>query len=209
MSDKAYSSTVATFLAEASQWITNPCSIDIRFAARRVSAGSGWEILAAHIGIVPFPLVNSENFEFSLEVGDFWFGQEQLHDVPASIAQRIIQDACEGSVALYSKVITMGAAVKGYSRANLGDEWFVSYLGLLVNTYPQPDDRPKVTPALEDELRRSSPPFDGLSDLLTWLNLANDFNDQGQARLRINIAAPADVVVDQTRVTNGQVHVTV
>lgn len=209
MSDNSYSSTVTTFLADASQWITASCSIDIRFAARRTSSESGWEILAAHIGIVPFPLVNSENFEFSLEVGDFWFGQEQLHDVPASIAQEIIKDACEGSVALYSKVITMRGSEKGYSRANLGDEWFVSYLGLLVSTYPQSDDLPKVTPALENELRRSSPPFDGLSDLLTWLNLANDFDDQGQTRLRINIAAPADVVVDQTRVTNGQLHVTV
>lgn len=209
MTEKIYPQTVTTFLADASQWITDPCSIDIRFAARKVEAGGGWEILTAHIAIVPFPLVNSKNYEFSLEIGDFWFGQEQLHDVPVTLAQKLIQDACDGTIPVYGKSIATGPANKNYSRANLGDEWYVSHAGLLIIAYPQPIGRPRVTSAIDDELRRSSPPFDGLQDLLNWLSLANDFNDEGQIRLRINLAAPADVAMDRTKVENGKVQVTV
>lgn len=209
MSLSPYQVILKTFLEDASKWVTEPCSLDIRFGARKLKAGDNYEIVAAHLAVVPFPLSDSQTFEFSIEVGDFWFGHERLHDVPASVALQIIKDACDGRLSLYSKVISVSSTDKHYTRANLGDEWFVSHAGLLLTTYPQSAGRPRVTSEVHDELRRSSTPFDGLPDLLNWLDLANDFNDEGPTKLRINIAAPADIATDKTKVVNGEVHLTV
>jgi hypothetical protein len=200
---------VTSFLEDASKWVTDPCDIDIRYVARRGRPG-GHEIVAAAISVVPFPLKNSEDFEFFLEEGDFWFGQAQMHEVPVDTANSIIRGVCNGTISARGKEMKLRASEINFRRDNLGNEWHVSHAGLSLESALIPCEiDPAVIRALNEVLRRSIPPFDGLEDLLSWLALKDDFSSQGNSRLRIHIAAPADMATDRTKVEGGKVHVTI
>jgi hypothetical protein len=72
-----------------------------------------------------------------------------------------------------------------------------------------PDPAPIDYAALNHALRHASPPFDGLEDLLNWLDLRTDFDASSESKLRLHVATPADVSLDDTSVENGVLNLTI
>ncbi|WP_196240342.1 hypothetical protein [Dyella choica] len=204
------SDPLLSFADDASEWITNPCDIDIRFAARKSSNGE-YEILAAQVVVGPFPFPPSSDFNFQIEIGNFWFGQLRQHNVAFAVANAILQEAYNGVLAVFGKLLKFRQGQRNYYRSNKGSEWQVLHAGLLIQS-PVSHDRPDASEwqQLDNDLRMTSPPFDGLEDLLYYLEMKDDFSDDGStSRLRINIFAPVGISIDNTKVEEGKIQVAI
>lgn len=195
----------------ASKWITNPCSVDIRFVAEKTDSQETFQVILARVSFYPFHLKNKEEFSFEINAGDFWFGQQQFTDVAAETAISMLREAADGKVAVYGKALRLSDMSIGFpQRVAAPNEW-LNTLGLRVRTSISQNDallRRDENQSLDDALRRASPPFDGMSDLCNWLNFPNLLQSQIPGTIEIHVDTPIDVVFEQSSVADGRVNVT-
>ena len=160
------------FLRAAKDWICDSCSIDIRYVAKR--SDEGVHLLAASISV--FPLLLTGDFNFSLDSGEILAGQVQLSRQKREDVLKIVNSAAEGLVEISGHVFALLSKRKYdyFSDLIYGDRWF-SELHLQVNGNQDFSIQLSHIDAckIDNALRQSNPPFDGLSDLTTWLGLKN------------------------------------
>lgn len=61
--------------------------------------------------------------------------------------------------------------------------------------------------ALDNELRASSPPFDGLTDLMAWLDLNAASLNGNPSAITSRVAPPVDLIFDRCKVTSDELTV--
>ncbi|MEL4893812.1 hypothetical protein PQU63_20480 [Xanthomonas protegens] len=197
-------SIVDSYLSEALPWITGRSTVDIRFLARRVAEG-GYQTLAVHFDVIPSPQDDNDAFNFSLDMGDVWLGQWRDSGVDSSVAIQLLKGAAKGVVEVYGRKIFIPSDFSPvFSRFQGESEWYVGGLGFLMQGSCAAHEVQDFNLALLDnELRRASPPFDGIEDALHWLGLKEDFGFSTFGRLRVRVAPPADLLLNETFIENG------
>ncbi|WP_266182143.1 hypothetical protein [Dyella humicola] len=197
------------FLGDAKKWIVGECSIDLRFVARKSSTPDTYEIVHASLAVLPLPDQRSKDLDFELEANGFWFGQQHADGLSAQEAINIVADACAGFVVAYGRHLKLTGYGRNFRALPVDNEWVASTLGISIGSQAPWGHREDVSLLeVNETLRRSSPPFDGLEDILSWLALQADLGSEDR-KLNLIVHAPVNVRADKTKVEDGAVHLTV
>jgi hypothetical protein len=87
------------------------------------------------------------------------------------------------------------------------DRWFSDlHLQLIGDRAPLPT--PLDIASIDNELRRSNPPFDGLTDVAAWLGLNHPRSDHMQPSIGIRISPPVDLIFPPSRLADDRLHLT-
>lgn len=178
------------FLQQASEWICDSYSIAVTYLA--TSQGKDSFVLDASLVAFPFPLNKPDSF--SVKAGTLLAGQRFFQSLPKKMALKWIADATSGHLNLPDLKLRLqtGSSAEFYSNTPDKDTWF-SDLHLQVSGS-------KLNPAAHSEsiqnehaLRCAQPPFDGIADLGSLLQLS-DQRVNGQApRISIRVLPPVDM----------------
>ncbi len=186
----------------------NSYSVDIRFISRAADDGS-MRILAASISL--FPLPAPQDLSFQREVGDLFVGQWQNTVQAKQTLLRIVEQAISGVIMIEGRELRLVAAQQPFSYSSemaLHNRWFNDlHLKVIGDRYPL---QSAITlAALDDALRGSSLPFDGMEDLAGWFGLPSPFLAPEPPTITIRIAPPADLMLIDCELSNNRLALTV
>jgi hypothetical protein len=183
------------FLRAAEDWICDTYSIDIRYVARRNNEGI--YLLAASVYLYPLPFTDSTSFNFKLETDEILGGQVQISDQKKEDVLKLIKNAAAGLLEVSGCIFAlMSKRIYGYhSDMIYGDRWF-SDLHLQVNGNQDSSIQLSHIDSckIDNALRQSTPPFDGLSELTTWLGLKNPLQSHEPQSISIHVGPPVDLI---------------
>lgn len=185
------------FLKAAEDWACDSYSIDIRYVARK-SGGKSY-LLGAAIGLSPLPPTASMGF--SLETNDIQAGQIQLANQNKQVLFDVLKKAAEGKLEVSGLSFELFCDREYGYHSDLvsGEKWF-SELKLYVNGARNDAFSLSHIDAckIDDALRQSSPPFDGLSDLAGWLGLSTPLHSHESPVITISVFPPVDLIISES-----------
>ena len=175
------------FLKTAESWLCDGYHLDVRYLC--VRDGAKDQLFGASIAVNPLP--PKATVEFRLQTAQVAAGQIQL---PAGQGlMGFLKDACVGRVVAdaFCARFDNHLPVDYYSDNSDPNRPGVD-LHLRVTTEHQLSFLPGEIFDIDTELRRTNPPFDGLSDLCGWLGLQNPGSSGRQSTIDIRINPPVD-----------------
>lgn len=193
------------FFEFASQWLCDSYSLGINYLA--TPDQDRLKIISAALFVYPLPLEHSSNF--AIEAGNLLAGQEIFPSLTkADILQRL-EKAAVGELEVNGLQLHLEAATSldYYSEVPHPDTWF-SDIHLQISGS-------KLTPAPlldsifnDNELRRANPPFDGIEDLCSWLQLTDVRIIGREPTISLRISPPVDIIFDESEVRANSVQLT-
>lgn len=193
------------FLKEASQWICKQYSFDIRFFA--VKENDSYVIQTCAVVLRSLPLIHDNSF--CLEADSFVIGQLQKNDMSKEQLVDFVEGCSYGQINVYDKelVLMPDSSLRYYSEMLHDDKWFYN-LHLKISGHntrlPQQNELRKI----DNELRSSTPPFDGLNDALGWLDLGSSyFLGSRSSEINIWIYPPVDLILQNCSLINDSLTV--
>jgi hypothetical protein len=183
------------FLEPAQDWVCDGYSADIRFLAG--VAGETAEIWDASIFLAPLP--PARNVSFSSDLNGFMLGQVQQITRRKSELLGVIENAIEGQIQLSNRKLVLPRNLPGdfYSEIAHRDRWF-SDLHLQVIGMRRPPPSALELASIDNALRKSMPPFDGLSDAAGWLDLAAPASNGQSPSISIRVLPPVDLILEKS-----------
>lgn len=194
-----------TFLHAADAWICEGYSIDIRYLADIRDDGA--QILDASIALNPLPPKN--DLSFQIESSTFAVGQIQRLAQSKKSLIRLLTLATTGKLELPSRVLSLlyGEAYEFRSEMSHRERWF-SELHLLVMGSLRPAPSTTVLANIDNLLRGSQPPFDGLSDAARWLGLSAPGISSYPRSIAIRVGPPVDMIFDECALSDDHLTLT-
>jgi len=194
------------FLQSSKEWVCNQYSLGIHFIAT-VSETSN-QIISALIFLHPRPpeLID----EFTLRVGNVVAGRYLNSTLSSDEIFRFIEEACNGLIALPELTIRLGgdSNFDYYSEIPLKGSGFFE-LNLLISGDKLTPESNAHNALLDEKLRLADPPFDGLSDLCSWLGLSDARTNAQSSGIKVRIGPPADISFEGTSVQNNYLKATI
>ena len=185
---------VQTFLEAAESWVCDGYSLDIRYIAD--TDGAEKRIFSAMITLNPLP--TKIDLGFQIECSRFSIGQiQRLRESKKSLL-RMLTKATTGTLELPNEQCMLQAVQSHdfYSEMNQRERWF-SELHLQVIG----SDRPAILTTelvnLDNKLRLSNPPFDGLADAASWLGLNPPGTTRVLPSIDMRVGPPVDLIFDR------------
>lgn len=181
------------FLSAAAAWFCDDYALDIRYIARPTQSGP--VIVSATISMNP--LQSAVDNSFSISTENILAGQAQQFPVSKAELDSIVNGAAEGRISLpNASLLLPGNSPFDYcSEMVRRDRWF-SELHLQIgggrNAMPSPESLAKI----DNDLRSSNPPFDGLADLAGWLGIDLVALNGGTPTITVRVGPPVDLIFD-------------
>ncbi|WP_382323876.1 hypothetical protein ACFJGX_21640 [Hydrogenophaga sp. UC242_50] len=196
---------IDVFTRSADSWICDDYNIDIRYLANADAQGAC--LLDAHITLNPLP--GKRGFGFHFEGAGHFLGHLQPGRLKKKALTEILSDAVRGRVSLSGRSMQLAVdrSLDYYSEMMNRDRWFsdlhlqVSGTGL---SSPSSIDMVEV----DNKLRASTPPFDGLSDALAWLGLRSPEATSRQPAIAVRVGPPVDLIFDQCVLSQDRLKLT-
>lgn len=193
------------FMEEASQWVCDGYGLDVRFYS--IKEDGEYAIQACSIGLNPLPL--SVDNSFFIETETFAIGQLQKNDMHKEELASFIESCVDGTLPIYDKNMSLipDSSLRYYSEMTHSDRWFHN---LHLKVYGQNVTIPKQHQLrnIENELRSSSPAFDGLYDALNWLGIGDrSFLGSRSSELNIWINPPVDIFFEECSLIDDELTV--
>ena len=202
MSDEA----LQLFLDSANAWICDGYSLDIRYLAD--SNANDARIWDAQIQLNPLP----PDRDHQLRIGSdkFRAGQIQLYPQSKASLLQVLSDAAAGSIPLAGCRLSLAKeqSISYYSEMSHRDRWF-SPLHLLVAGSSRVVPTSIELVGIDNVLRGSNPPFDGLSDIANWLGLRVPGTSSNAPSIVLQVGPPADLITDKCVLKNDQLILTI
>lgn len=193
------------FLQAADDWVCDSYSIDIRYVARKDGNQSYlWE---ASIALAPLP--DSQDMSFRIDTYLLSTARYQLCDQPKKKLMQVLESATQGQVDVDGCFFCLSneQPYDYYSEMIHRDRWY-SDLHLQVigsrSALPAPID----ILSIDNALRRSDPPFDGLSDISVQLGLENIHSGSDIPSIKIRVHPPADLIIPECSLQDDQLYLT-
>lgn len=190
------------FLDDVSRWVCGQYSVDVRFFS--IKENDKYVIQLCSIGLSPVPLKLDNSF--FIEKDSFAIGQWQSNDMNKEDLINFIARCAVGKVNIYEKEMELipDPSLRYYSDMFSNDRWFynlhLKVSGHNVNILQQNELR-----TIENNLRSSTPPFDGLNDALGWLNFGGpSFFGSRSSEINIWINPPVDLIFEKCSLVNDQ-----
>ena len=195
------SDTKNGFFDAAEAWLCDGYGLDVRYVGD-VHAG-GVQIWGASIGF--HPLKADRNLSFSIQTECVVAGQVQRYPVSKVEALEILRRAAEGSISLPDVQLMLPPSPTHdyHSEMHQRDRWF-SELHLQVGGGRTPPPSAERILRIDNDLRTSQPPFDGLTDLSTWLGLGIPALTGAGPMVILRVVPPVDLILDQCGLSNDE-----
>ena len=194
------------FLKAADDWVCESYSIDIRYIAKK--EGEIVNLLGALINLTPLPA--TVDFSFCIETEDLYAGQIQLPNQPKNKLIKLLQNAANGRLEVKGNLLTLPTDRPYNYFAELasgGDQWFSDlHLQIVGNL----DTRSFLSHVdvcrIDNTLRKSTPPFDGMVDLTGWLGIKNSHQAHDAPSINIHVHPPVDLNFPECRMDENKLH---
>ena len=187
---------IKNFLSSMKNWVCDHYYLDIRYAGKYVDGNS--QLLAGSISINPLP--PERDLGFNVSGRGFFAGHVQSAFPKAEDLIKVLQSAVNGEIDLGDGVVRLVAHENNtygiYSEMMDRDRWF-SPLHLKISGKVDGYLSHLDLISIDNMLRVSNPPFDGLNDLETWLGLKIPLTSSGGPHLNISVNPPVDVVFSE------------
>lgn len=193
------------FLEEASRWLCGKYSIDVRFFA--IKEKDRYVIQTCSIGLNPLPLMRDNSF--FIEEESFVIGQLQRDDMSKEDLIEFVSLSTTGKLNVYEIEMELmrDLSISYYSEIFHSERWFYN-LHLKVsghNIYLPQQNELRI---IENQLRSSEPPFDGLDDALGWLGLGGrNFFGSRSSEINIWINPPVDLIFEKCSLVSDHLEV--
>jgi hypothetical protein len=193
------------FLESAAEWICDSYSLAINYLA--TSDHGILKIIDASLFLYPLPLERADNF--AIEAGSLLAGQEILPSLTkADILRRLVK-AATGDLEVNGLLLKLDitSTLDYYSEIPHLDTWY-SDLHLKVI-----GSQPKTVPSSEsldndNALRRAAPPFDGMTDLCSWLRLTDTRANGRAPSITLRVGPPVDMIFDGSKLHENNFQLT-
>ncbi|WGG52807.1 hypothetical protein [Rugamonas sp. DEMB1] len=195
------------FLRAANEWICESYSATLQYIILKSDEGESW--LAAAV-IAVNPLESDNSLSFSINAENISAGQIQLNNFSKSDILAIIADASIGKLFIDDKYIelSMEKDLGFHSEMYHENRWFCDLHLQIIGPRPTFQINIDFT-KIDNQLRASTPPFDGLSDLGNWLSLTIPRNASFQPSINLRIAPPVDIMTAQSSLENDELRLVV
>jgi hypothetical protein len=205
LSQPGAESLAHTFLRAANAWLCDNYALDIRYLAD--VEGDDLIIWNASIGLAPLP--SEFNYNLKVDVNQFVIGQIQFPRVRKSQLMKVLTDAMGGKIEIEgrtAKLITE-APLAFQSEMAQRDRWFAE-LHVQVFGKPRPPPSNIDLAAIDNSLRVSDPPFDGLADAAAWLTLSAPGATSFPPSINIRVSPPIDIIIPECKLSGDELNLT-
>lgn len=186
-----------SFLESAAVWICDSYSLGVHYIAS--TEQNETSIVDASFFLYPVPPDRIDNF--AIRVGNLVAGREITTSLKKTEILARLHDAANGIINANGLKLTLRSStgIEYYSEIPNRDTGFAE-LHLRASGSQLSAMSLSELQTSEDELRQSTPPFDGMSDLCAWLQLT-DARINGQApSITLRVGPPVDIVFSETKV---------
>jgi hypothetical protein len=185
---------LSTFMAAAESWTCEDYYLDIRYIAN--TSQDGDEICDVVVSLGPMP--HNANMQFSLDLEGLRVGQIQRVNVSKSEITLLLSEIASGIVSANGRKLRLlpAESLMFYSEMMQRDRWY-SDLHLQVTSSRRPSPNPLQLAALDNELRQSTPPFDGLRDVCSWLGMNSEGALTHPPSISVRILPPAELIISK------------
>lgn len=193
------------FLKSADEWICDSYSLGVHYLA--TVEQSSINIIDASFFLYPLPPERIDNF--AIKAGNLLAGREVFPALKKVDIIDRLSKAVNGILDVHGLQLTLqnSAELDYYSEIPSRDTGF-SDLHLMVSGSRLPTVASSESGTTENELRLAIPPFDGMSDLCSWLQLS-DARTNGQTQsISLRVGPPVDIVFDETKVHENNLQLT-
>ena len=189
------------FLSAVDAWLCDNYALDIRYVARPTTNGP--EVISALIAMNP--LKASIDNSFSIATENILAGQIRRYPVSKKELDRILAESTQGKISLKPAAIQLAgnSSFDYYSEMTRRDRWF-SELHLQIGSGRNSMLSAESLSKIDNDLRASNPPFDGLSDLTAWLGIDSAALNGGTPTITARVGPPVDLIIDQCELRDNQ-----
>lgn len=194
------------FLESAKEWICDRYSLGVHFLA--TSSNDSCKIIDALIFLHPIPPERDDSF--MVRVDDLVAGRFITSSLNYSEIYAFIDKACNGILVLPELTLEIEGRLNldFYSEIPKRDSGFFELHLLATGAKLSPESAARNT-LIDDKLRVANPPFDGLSDLCSWLQLTDTRQNGQSSGLNIRIGPPADIHFESTSIHGNKLQTTI
>ena len=197
--------TQKMFLESASEWICDSYSFGIHYLA--ITKQNSFHIVDASLVVTPLPPERIDNF--MVKAGNLQAGRQIFPAIKKTELLKRLNDAADGVIHVHGLEITLynDTELDFYSAIPGRDAGFFE-LQLTVTGSRLPPMSQTESVVIDNELRLAEPPFDGISDVCSWLQLS-DARVSGQApSISLRVGPPVDIVLNETSVHGNNLRLT-
>ena len=176
--------------------------MDVRYIAGTGERGN--EIVDATVVLNPLPPSANNNLQLALP--GLLAGQWQVPSVDKNSLVSIIREATTGSLVLDGLTLILPRDTDYRFQPSVLDQntSFSPQILQILGRSPAPLSQ---AAAIDDALRSSNPPFDGISDLCSWLGLRTP-DPSSLSSITITLNPPVDIMVDRCSLKAGALRLT-
>lgn len=193
------------FKTASSQWLCDPYSVEICFIAKKAPDFN--QLLACIVNFWPIGTSPSESLR--VVANDIIAGRERITDCSLKKLNTLIAGLEQGKLILEDFSFAMEAkqGLKYYSEMISNDRWFCDAHLIINGDAQNPFSSTEIT-KINSELRLAELPFDGVQDLIGYLNLPDTLSNHEQTQIEIRISPPVDVQIEENSLSNEQLQLT-
>ena len=194
-----------TFLKAANEWICDGYSADLRFVA--APGDVDHNIWAASISLNPLP--PKQDLSFYTETENIVIGQRQKNLLKKNELLSTLVSAASGVVELDSKSLQLISDGPYYYHSEMSnrDRWFYQ-MHLQIDGAVRPRVTLEQLAVIDNQLRTSALPFDGLVDASAWLDLGEVGTESRPTGIQIRINPPVDLIYEHCRLVDDKLTLT-
>ena len=186
-------------MESAEVWVCDEYSASIRFIAG--VDGQNLYIWEAVIGLTPLPPVVDNSF--SIESDIIYLGQIDINLATKKDLIRLIDNAIQGVIETPRGTIVLAKEknYSYYSESSHRDRWYYQlHVSISGSSYPTSASYDLID--IDNLLRLSSPPFDGLYDAAGWLGLSTTNLGNNNPSIDMRISPPVDLIFDECKLND-------
>jgi hypothetical protein len=193
------------FLESAAEWVCDSYALDIRYLA----AAHDGVLKIIDASLVATPLAENTPTSFSLQVDHLVAGQEFFPSLTKTELLQRLGDAVKGEIVANGRslILPSDSSSRYYSEVPNRDNWLFD-LHLQLSGSRFPPSSPSEALAIDQGLRRATPPFDGLSDLCSWLGLVDSRVNGQDPVIKMRINAPVAIILNDTTLDSNRFRLT-
>lgn len=192
------------FLQAADSWVCDSYSVDIRYLVR--NNGNQSYLLLASIELAPLPV--PQDLSFHIETSLLSTGRQTCDRSKQELMQ-FLENATQGRLDACGFLFNLSneQPYDYYSDIVHRDRWY-SDLHLQITGSQVPVPAPLDLVNIDNELRLSDPPFDGLADITAHLGLDNFHSSPTTSSIKIRVHPPVDLIVPECSLQDDRLHLT-
>jgi hypothetical protein len=192
-----------SFLNAAAEWLCDSYSVNIRYLVFKQE--KQLHLIEASIALNPLP--GDESTSFEINTPGLVVGMFDRNGASKAQILEILEQACQGIIQISGSRYALNFPQNPdfYSEMLIRDRWF-SDLHLQVSGVQTQALLTASVIELDNQLRRSDPPFDGLADVSSFLGFTTPIAASPPV-IKIRIGPPVDVMSDLSGIRNNELSV--